>query len=175
MIDSCDGSSIEEGRFFSPSKKRGYGNNCCDKPINKNLFLTYQKFIKDVSSKQKFNKKNYHYLELALSSVPADDTDIKQFTESYFESNDERYVLYMINIEYKFVWQCEFLGIFDGILNKYVIVGCCTGHPFVITDEFIYNNSDGSGADIIPKNDNPEEIIKQLYKYYKNFCQDSYH
>jgi hypothetical protein len=135
MIYDFDGSGIESGSYFMPNKKRCKHNNFCDKPINDNLCLTYDNFIRKVS-KQKFNKKNYHYLKSALNSVSDDDIHIKQFKESYFESLDERHVLYIMDIEYKFVEHCELSGIFDTISNKYIVVGCC----WMLLQPSVYNS-----------------------------------
>jgi hypothetical protein len=173
IIHEFDG--IENGIYFTPNKKRCKHNNFCDEVNPDKLFSINDKFICEVS-KQKFNKINYDYIKLAIESVSNDNISnrIIQFEESYFESVDGRYVLYMMKFEYKY-GDCDFLGIFDTITNKYVTVGCCSGHPFVVTDEFIYNNSDGSTSDIVPNSNNPKEIIKQLHEYYIVLCQDRNH
>ncbi|BCS82558.1 hypothetical protein QLL95_gp0069 [Cotonvirus japonicus] len=63
--------------------------------------------------------------------------------------------------------------------SRYVFCGCGGSHPFVATNDFTYDNSDGSGP-IISNNFDKCEITSDLLlnllsKYYKNFCGDSYH
>lgn len=59
--------------------------------------------------------------------------------------------------------------------DNYIIVGTANCHPFVITREFTYDNSDGSGPERVTKKYDVQNITKQFKKYYKEFCGNSYH
>ena len=61
--------------------------------------------------------------------------------------------------------------------SYYVIVGVFRSHPFVETNEFRFDNSDGSGPGVIfdEEFDDVELIVINLVKYYHEFTRNKYH
>lgn len=60
--------------------------------------------------------------------------------------------------------------------TNYLITGVIEGHPFIITNDFTYGNSDGSGPSyMVEKKYDVSNIIAQLKKYYNEFCSNIYH
>jgi hypothetical protein len=60
--------------------------------------------------------------------------------------------------------------------TDYLIVGVNNTHPFILTNDFIYDNSDGSGPEyMVKKKYDVNNIITQFQKYYKEFCDNDYH
>lgn len=69
--------------------------------------------------------------------------------------------------------------------TDYVIIGSLTSHPFVMTNKFIYENSDGSGPDFFPKHGvtsnhrvkklTSNEIYDKLTEYYESFVNNKFH
>lgn len=167
IIIDREGLSIEEGSVFMPYMKRRQQNWFCDQPVKQNLYLAYEKFINEVS-RLKFIKRDYIYL---LEAKGEKDSD-KEFEEHYFETKNGKYLLYAFILPF---CDTELIGLMDMTTTKYVVLGCRFSHPFVHTNDFSYNNSDGSGPEIITKV-TPKNLITCLQKYYEGFCgANSFH
>lgn len=64
----------------------------------------------------------------------------------------------------------------DAHNEKFIMIGTDYGHPFIETDKFSYCNSDGSGPNLeLNKKISSHKILKQLKKYYIEFCKNKYH
>lgn len=58
--------------------------------------------------------------------------------------------------------------------DKFWVV-TCDGHPAVETSSFSYDNSDGSGPDLIYPPDDFDKIYKGFYDEFNEFCRNNYH
>ena len=60
--------------------------------------------------------------------------------------------------------------------NKFVLIGVNQAHPYIYTDEWSYNNSDGSGPDIYIEDDDVKFSFYEIYLlekiYYLYICYD---
>lgn len=67
----------------------------------------------------------------------------------------------------------QIIGLFTN--DNIIILGVLMGHPKIETNDIVYNNSDGSGPDIIDDINNPHSLSKNLVKYYNAFLKDEFH
>lgn len=167
---SCIDEIIESGEVFSPKFYReDFDVLCDDEILEEESVPTYGNIIKNASF-QKFKVYKRNYLGNEVDQLSGEIN--KSYEELYFRSDDKQYILYFISIGGE--EGCQFIGLLD-INKNYVVVGCNSSHPFIITNEFVYNNSDGSGPLIRPKNINAKRLLRALDKYYDEFSQDQHH
>lgn len=110
--------------------------------------------IRDAESHTKYRSLTYKYGDDVLIAVDAEYDDLPEDAQ----------ILCFITEDY------------------FVIVEVVGRHPYIETPYLIYDNSDGSGPDILYNKDghlfnnpNPKTIAKNLVKYYKSFMNNEYH
>lgn len=63
--------------------------------------------------------------------------------------------------------------------KSFMMLGNFGSHPCIMTDTFVYDNSDGSGPSVfnIQNEDKVscDLIIHKIYTYFTEFCNDSFH
>lgn len=131
-----------------------------DKKVNKKYRIPYLDMINNIKS-EKFIKYDFNLMTDGLIN----------HSSIFYETIDKKYLLFNFILKNKdgYHLQCS------GVVNKdiYLIVGCIRQHPFIVTDTFTYDNSDGSGPDFEANNEN--DILNNLEKYFKEFCDDIHH
>lgn len=165
ILDDSELIDVECGDVF---KSVNRSNEYCDEKVDKKSCKTYNKFLSMVSG-QKFKKINRQYLQKCIDKDS--EYDVKSLRETYYKS-DEGMFLYKFELEMCF--DCICLGVWNPETNQYVAIGARCGHPFIITDDFSYNNSDGSGPDITFKG-SANSTIATIIKYFNQFSTNSYH
>jgi hypothetical protein len=68
--------------------------------------------------------------------------------------------------------------VIDKVERRFVFVGIEGEHPHCGTNDFIYDNSDGSGPESLDESGSPptpENLIKSARKRLVEFCQDQFH
>ena len=80
-------------------------------------------------------------------------------------------------ITYLNVCEFEYIVAENLVNGRFVIVGCTNSHPNVVTNEFSYCNSDGSGPNILKNYQEItlESLLQRVDKYYRAFCDNRYH
>jgi hypothetical protein len=67
----------------------------------------------------------------------------------------------------------------NGYEKAFMVMGNLGSHPYIITDEFVYDNSDGSGPNKFNiQNENKvtsDLIIHKIYTYFTLFCDNKFH
>lgn len=140
---------IENYGYFLKNKRKYYADEKVKNYINPIMFKTYQwKLLKT-------NHKETSY-KITLNTFISNDCILK--------------ACYVID-EYDDYH--EFIGLFTPEYT--VIVSVVSGHPRVETTDIIYENSDGSGPDIITDINNPILLMDDLIKYYHEFLNNDYH
>ncbi len=166
----------------------------------KDIYL--EPLIKNYNDSRKINKKIYHSnipdITLFISDSDNDtdnsdtdtdnsDTDIISGTtkitksvikkSAFYRSTDDKMIIFYFDIMYDTYSDFQMLGLFDTENNKFIFCGNIGMHPYIITNNFIYDNSDGSGPDIskMINCEDSDTIISRLNKYFTKFCKDLYH
>lgn len=92
----------------------------------------------------------------------------------YTQDNSNDVFIFEINIVWEYYcWSIDIIGLIDETNNKYFILGCNSAHPYLITNNFSYYNSDGSGPDVTTTDE--IELASNIKYYFKKFMQNKYH
>lgn len=77
------------------------------------------------------------------------------------------------NFEFKRTFEyLSMIGAFSESTHKYLFVGTNSGHPFIITDEFKYYNSNESGINFPNCDLCVDKQIEMLENFYKKFIKN---
>jgi hypothetical protein len=95
----------------------------------------------------------------------------------FFESDDGSTIIFYIDFEISNK-NLQMFGIVNFEDKIYAFCGTSAAHPFVITNNFSYDNSDSECPNISNKLASvktTDKIFPHFIKYFKKFCNDSYH
>lgn len=166
------GEMAETGEVFYPNS--GNRTQLVDNEILEEKSVSKWKAFIRKASNQTFKLYKKKYLKKEINQISGE-ASIKKYEECYFKSENSQYILYGIFIKDEYDSHCDFIGVFDTTTEEYAVVGCNGEHPFIITNDFAYDNSDGSGPTIRPKIKDADTLMKAFVKYYRRFCRDEYH
>lgn len=105
------------------------------------------------------------------------DKDNFQIIRAKFYKSSNHYVVYF-NVEDDDD-ELVFLGVANKTTENYLFLGSCGEHPFITTNHFVYDNSDGSGPNIPKfmgkKKITVHQILITMMKYYTEYTNNQYH
>jgi hypothetical protein len=126
--------------------------------------------------------------EIALAKAFAGNDENPQITVLAYQpqlQKDQEAGYALIFVHFQTRWDTETaLMLFKG--DRYIFVSTEGAHPHVLTPEFEYLNSDGSGPNIefvgddedqegAPMVSNAQETYTNITKYFTEFCADMHH
>ena len=110
---------------------------------------------------------------------------IKDMYSYVSNGNEDRYIIFFLSLVNDIDNDIDndnchqhILCLIDTTNARYIVLGDSGSHPFMVTNNFIYGNSDGSGPDITQEmNDDytAGNILAMMTKYFKEFASDDYH
>lgn len=92
-----------------------------------------------------------------------------------FKTEDNNMILFFISLNCSRWSGIYFYGLIKKDTKEYVFVGIENCHPFIMSNNFDYCDSDGSGPNIECESDDSEELLKQMQHYYEQFLGNRYH
>lgn len=148
----------EEDELFSDSSPiKSY----CDKKVSKS---SQGKFIEilDELIGCSFDYEEFEFTEIEGKFYKCEENEI---IFGYAKCGKEDHVYIVSKIES------------DG--EAFMMIGNVGSHPFIVTDTFVYDNSDGSGPNMFNIKDinkvNDDLIIHKIYTYFIEFCNNQFH
>lgn len=131
--------------------------------INKNILPpddTFEFFrsLKYTKNSQKNTKYNINNIET-------------EYNEISHLSKNKNIVIFQIEFIRTFEY-LSIIGAFSESTHKYLFVGTNSGHPFIITDEFKYYNSNESGINFPNCDLCVDKQIEMLENFYKKFIKN---
>lgn len=132
----------------------------------------YQQFIINASNENDYVKLKDQYLTPVVSKI---DKDIDIRTSSFYKSTNYYVCYFVVEDDDN---DLIFLGLMHKKTKRYLFIGTAGSHPFIATNDFIYDNSDGSGPcidEIIGTDFNVYKLITTICSYFVEFTNDVYH
>lgn len=135
-------------------------NQKCDEKIPRQLYGNGLRLIDEMSTLG-FTRIKNHYLKPKEQKV---------HKANFFRSGEYRLFAVRFGDEFG---EVECIGMFHLPSHRQVLLGTIVGHAFVITPEFVYDNSWGGPTKDI-KMRNVKQIFHEARKYYLEFCNDQW-
>lgn len=166
ILDDLYLENVECGYVFKNKNDNYY--QVCDQKITSKYKKPYNEMIFDALDTE-YAQHDHNYLQKHLN-----DTQIKWeiYDEKYYESDNYLLCYFEIGNDEESTG-VALICLISLKEKKFMVVGT-TGHPFVTTSTFQYNNSDGSGPDF-KFGTTPKDLLDALEKYYDSFCNNKYH
>jgi hypothetical protein len=173
IVDNIDESIEADNKIFLMQDDNC--ENCVDNEIKK---VNKKKINKIISMITKANDCDYeeHYEDLKIKKKIKKQMEL--IINKYVAYKSDEYIIFFLTLSGKDSYSgITMLGLICTETNEYVFLGCLCGHPYLATNEFTYDNSDGSGPSLIEeiKKYDVQILLKYLKKYYKEFILDKYH
>ena len=160
---------LNEDETF-PGTKDDYFQIIVDERISSELKIDGKELINSVNLGSCVDLDEEEYGEL----IDLDSTEVEAF---YLHENG--YLFYIsLNDEDLYQKTIQMFGLIDTETDEYVFVGCLDAHPFVRTNKFLYDNSDGSGPELdeeLEQDYSAENLLETMQKFYGDFCKNKFH
>ena len=155
---------LDDDNIFIGMKSKVY-KEYCDAKINSKLSRSGAKVFSDIVPEKMILLKNVY------DKMPP------CIKKSYFYEYRDTYLFFIV-MDTEFDNCLEMFGAINDEPEKYTFLGNIGSHPFIVSNYFRYDNSDGSGPNIIGdlrKDYSANNILQVMKRYYDSFCGNSYH
>ena len=149
----------------------------CDEKLDKTLFDQGLEIFNGINVNEmvEINSKEFY-----------DDDVAHHVTKSFFYRCDNTYLFYVdMVMKFDCYSECEsdcdcgsdrrLFGIINTDSKKCLFTGCQLSHPFIVSNNFVYLNSDGSGPEINIEEGSPNAIYNRMLELYNAFSANKYH
>lgn len=101
----------------------------------------------------------------------------------FYKSTDNSTILFYIDFDIDYV-DIQMFGLVNLVDGQFIFCGNHQEHPFIATNNFGYDNSDGSGPTITDKlskklakkdSEEPDSMLNVMTKIFNGFCLDVWH
>jgi hypothetical protein len=134
-----------------------------DQKVNKKLYKPYVKMIDEI--------------EMSNDDIIPKKCQLGHFSKFYQIEKKKIFIGYIQTVESSD--DAIHLYLYLDLTKKcFLFVGATGLHPFVVTDKFTYDNSDGSCPFFVmtkPEDTNAQIILLKMEKFTKEFCHDWFH
>lgn len=156
-----DGKPEEDQLFIKSSKIKSY----IDKKVPKNLQNKYQDAIDQLIGYD-VDYEEFEFKDVDGKFYKSDEHNVTFGYLKYDGEDNEKEHVYVLSLNGK-----------DEEL--FMMIGNAGSHPYIMTDTFVYDNSDGSGPGKFRIQDEDKVsydiIIHKIATYFTLFCDDSFH
>jgi hypothetical protein len=107
----------------------------------------------------------------------SESSQINLIKNLFFKSNDGSTILFYIDFKINDK-DLQMFGLINFNESIYIFCGTSCAHPFVVTNDFSYDNSDSKCPNIsikLASVNSTKKLFPRFIKYFKKFCNDSYH